>query len=197
MIVAVLAVNAILKTLLKQFVEIEAPESETGRIVSLTIKLFLALLMNTALIDLVIQGNIQSLTGGSTIADQIMRDVEVMQGSFGDFSAGWYFTVGSSIAITMLGNVIVPQITKVATIFSSKLAQCQDRGCRSSKHATITHRSTQHDLEDLYLGPEMSLELMYANFLNRLFVCLMFNAGMPSLTIIFFASFARHFSLIK
>jgi len=186
MIVAVLAVNAILKTLLKQFVEIEAPESETGRIVSLTVKLFLALLMNTALIALVIQGNIQSLTGGSTIVDRVLRNIDVMQGSFSDFSADWYFTVGNSIAITMLGNVIVPQITKVATIFSSKLAQCQDRGCRSAKHIGVTHRSTQHDLEELYLGPEMSLKLMYANFLNQFFVCLMFNAGMPILTIIFY-----------
>jgi len=186
MIAAVLAINVLLKVLLKQFVEIEAPESETGRIVSLTIKLFLALLMNTALIVLVIQGNIQSLTGGSTVVDRALRNIDVMQGSFGDFSADWYFTVGSAIAITMLGYVIVPQITKVATIFSSKLAQCQDRGCRSAKHIGVTHRSTQHDLEELYLGPEMSLELMYAEFLNQFFVCLMFNAGMPILTIIFF-----------
>ena len=186
MIAAVLAINVFLKILLKKFVEIEAPESETARIVSLTIKLFLALLMNTALIVLVIQGNIQSLTGGSTIVDQALRNVDVMQGSFGDFSAGWYFTVGSAIAITMLGTVIAPQINKVVTIFSSKLAQCQDRGCRSSKHVGVTHRSTQHDLEELYLGPEMSLELMYADFLNQFFVCLMFNAGMPVLTIIFF-----------
>lgn len=57
----------------------KAPESETQRIVSLTVKLFIALLVNTAIITLLIKGSISDLTGGSTFLDSMFRKMEVLQ----------------------------------------------------------------------------------------------------------------------
>ena len=55
----VVVINMVLKEVLRAFVDLEAPESETERIASLTIKLFVALLFNTALLAVIIKGNIQ------------------------------------------------------------------------------------------------------------------------------------------
>ena len=75
MVMAIVVVNMMLKKVLRIFVDLEAPESETERIVSTTQKLFVALLMNTALLSLIIQGNVQRITGGASVADDRQVDL--------------------------------------------------------------------------------------------------------------------------
>ncbi len=55
MVFGILSINITLKLILRTLVDLEAPDSQTGRIVSLTVKLFVALLLNTAIITLIIQ----------------------------------------------------------------------------------------------------------------------------------------------
>ena len=186
MVVSIIVVNMMLKKVLRIFVDLEAPESETERIVSTTQKLFVALLMNTALLSLIIQGNVQRITGGASVADELFRNVNVLQGDYGDFGADWYMGVGAAIVVTMFISVISPQVTKLISIVTVEFAQCYDRGCRTSNNYAITHKATQHDLEELYMGPSMDLIELYATFLNQFFVCMMFNAGMPALTVVFY-----------
>lgn len=154
---------------------------------SLTLKLFVALVVNTAMITILIKGNPNSVSSGSP-ADPIFRQFGVLEGGHGDFSTDWYLEVGSALMLTMIISIFTPQITKVSDMFTNWLNQCRDRGCRGIKHHQITHRSAQHDLEELYLGPELELEQMYAQQLNMIFICLMFNSGMPLLTIVCFFS---------
>jgi hypothetical protein len=187
MIFGIIAINLTLKGVLRALVDLEAPDTETNRIVSLTLKLFAALLVNTCIITILIKGNPNSVSTGSP-ADVIFRQFGILEGTHGDFSAAWYMEVGTALCTTMAISIFSPQATKIAQMFTSWLAQCQDRGCRTIKHSSITHRATQHDLEELYLGPEIELERMYAEQLNMLFICLMFNSGMPFLTLVCFVN---------
>jgi hypothetical protein len=182
---------------LRKLVNFEAPASETVRIVSLTQKLFIALLVNTAILSLIIKGNLQTVTGGASQFDSFLRDSRIFQGLYGDYGAEWYLGVGAAIAITMMVNVVSPQVTKLVIIVVGRLKQCLDRGCRFASSYSITHKAAQHDLEELYLGPSIELEELYASFLNNFFVCMMFNSGMPLLTIIFLGYLMLSFGFDK
>lgn len=45
--------------------------------------------------------------------------------------------------LTMTISIVTPQVTKLAAMFTSWLAQCQDRGCRGISHSGITHKAAQ------------------------------------------------------
>jgi hypothetical protein len=62
--------------------------------------------------------------------------------------------VGAAIVLTMMLSVITPQMTKMGYIMRNNIKQYLDRGCRPSSRHFITHKSAQHDLEELYLGPQ-------------------------------------------
>jgi hypothetical protein len=196
-VTGIVMINVMLKQILRKLVDLEAPESETRRIVSLTVKLFVALLVNTALITLLIRGNLSELTGGSTFVDSLLRNIQVLQGSHGDFGTDWYLSVGSAIVLTMFLSIFTPQMTKLGYYAMSTFQQFWDRGCRPARVHYITQKAAQHDLEELYLGPQVELEELYASFLNQFFVTLMFNAGMPILTIIFLIYMVVCFSFDK
>lgn len=80
---------------MNKLVDLEAPETETARIVSLTLKLFVALLVNTCIITILIKGNPNRVSSGSP-ADPIFRYFGVLEGTHGDFGMEWYFEVCST-----------------------------------------------------------------------------------------------------
>ena len=110
------------------------------------------------------------------------------RGKFGDFGEAWYLTVGTGIMLTMIISIFSAQITKVVALTKLGIAQCADRGFRFQKRSCrpfcdsgehITHKASQKALEELYLGPEFTLEERYATLLNQFFVN-MVRAGTPS-----------------
>ena len=105
-----------------------------------------------------------------------------MDGQFGDFGEAWYLTVGTSIMFTMILSIFTAQATKVVALTQLGVSQCADRGFRFQKRSCrplcdsgehITHKASQKALEELYLGPEFTLEERYATLLNQFFVNMM------------------------
>ena len=94
--------------------------------------------------------------------------------------------MGAAISLTCFITIFSQQASKIGGLATLYLKQCLDRGCRGPAKFGITHKASQHDLEELYLGPSIDLELLYASFLNQFFICMMFNSGIPFLTVNFF-----------
>ena len=177
--------NVLLKVVLRNLIHIEAPSDTTTLITSLTIKLFLASFVNTAFLTLLINGNIWPFMGanaeleGDASVLENLNSFGLMNGQFTDFGEKWYEEIGVPICITMIINMISPHIFVLLEFVMKGYSQCVDRSY-SSDH-TLTKQVTQHDLENMYTGPEFNLYLRYAQLLNTLFVCLMFSSGMPVL----------------
>ena len=190
-VVGVVVVNAGLKGILKTLVAIETHDSVTKEIKSLTLKLFLAQFVNTALLVLFINGNLESVGSEDNVGadpEDAEKDstglssLAIFAGTYSDFSPDWYLRVGVPIIMTMLINMAAAQAPTITNLITMHLKQFIDRGF--SFDFRITGKVSQVDLEDLYMGPEFDIELRYAMLLNMFFVCLLYSAGMPILTLI-------------
>ena len=67
-VLVVIATNIFLRSFLAKLINIEGPKDQTTLLTSLSVKLFLASLVNTALLTVLINGNIESVTGTSDYA---------------------------------------------------------------------------------------------------------------------------------
>jgi hypothetical protein len=74
----IIAINLGLKLVLRKLVQVEGPETQTGAIVSLIGKLFMAMFLNTALLTLLINGSIHTLTGGETYVEGILHKLALL-----------------------------------------------------------------------------------------------------------------------
>ena len=186
----VVATNVLLKLVLKKLIDIEGPKDKTSLISSLTIKLFLASLVNTAFLTLLINGNIKLFLGGNQNNAGVgtMNQYGLLGGGYNDFSEEWYLNIGVPIIVTMIINMISPHASTVVEWMVKSWSQWSDRSY-TSLPAEFTKKVTQNDLEKLYTGPEFIMYLRYAQLLNTLFVSLIFSSGMPVLIPICFLTF--------
>ena len=190
-VLGVVATNVVLKMVLKKLINFEGPKDKTALITSLTIKLFLASLVNTAFLTLLINGNINLFLGDNVDQDTVdnINEYGVLGGGYDDFGEEWYLNIGVPIIVTMIINMLSPHITAFVEWAIKRYTQWRDRGC--SSNLAYTRKVTQNDLEKLYTGPEFIMYLKYAQLLNTLFVSLIFSSGMPVLIPICFLTFWR------
>jgi hypothetical protein len=91
---AVIVVNEVLKIFFKSLVEFEGHETITEEKLAHTIKLFGSMFLNTAFIVLLILGNINLFTGGSSSSSlQGLSITNLMSGSIADLNSKWYLEV--------------------------------------------------------------------------------------------------------
>ena len=173
---AVIVVNEGLKGFFRTLVDFEGHETHTQEILSLALKLFVAMLVNTALLVVLIAGNLNLFTNGreSTFTQWLeqgrifsgARDVSYayilkliysnsMLASLAqqDFTWKWYLDVGTAIAITMFINVFALNASSFSAAIQTKLFRCVDRGC--SFDFTRTSTKLQVELEKMYTGPKV------------------------------------------
>ena len=80
----------------------------------------------------------------------------ILQGKFNDFSSGWYNKVGAQIIMTMIIEIVAPHgLPLVLTIYYG-VSRCIDRGCTKDKRKT--KQLIQYNYEQLYIGPEFTLD---------------------------------------
>eukprot|EP00942_MAST-04A_sp_MAST-4A-sp1_P006213 g6213.t1 len=148
-------------------------------------KLFLMKLLNTGIVVLIVNANLED--HGASVASP---ELPLFAGGHGDFNMTWYYTVGTSILLTMIINSVSFVIWPILGAFQRWKALCQDRGC--SRNKMKSKKKTQHEYNLQFIGPEFMLADRYAACLNDLFVCLMYAAGMPLLLWVgFVGSFLR------
>ena len=184
-ILGVIVVNMILTSVMRKLVVFESHHFKTDVIASLMTKLFLMKLLNTGIVVLIVNANLED--HGASVSSP---ELPLFAGSHGDFNMSWYYTVGTSILTTMIVNSVSFVVWPLLGAFNTWKALCRDRGCSTNKMRS--KKKTQHEYNSQFIGPEFLLADRYAACLNNMFVCLMYSAGMPMLLWVgFVGSFLR------
>ncbi len=185
---AIVVVNEALKGVFQALVAFEGHETRTQEILAHTIKLFVAILMNTAFIIILISGNMNLFLAGE-INDftRVLDRTAILSGTISDFTSEWYLAVGTAILSVMFINAFALNSKVFQDFFKVKATRWLDRGFTCDM--TRTSQKLQVQLEAMYTGPQMLLEERYAAHLVAFFVCVMFSAGMPVLWFIGWLSF--------
>eukprot|EP00618_Florenciella_parvula_P035151 CAMPEP_0119482588 /NCGR_PEP_ID=MMETSP1344-20130328/10373_1 /TAXON_ID=236787 /ORGANISM="Florenciella parvula, Strain CCMP2471" /LENGTH=1515 /DNA_ID=CAMNT_0007517003 /DNA_START=73 /DNA_END=4620 /DNA_ORIENTATION=+ len=194
-VVAVAGVNLMLEALIDATTRFERHESFSTELTSKTFKLFCATLFNTGLMTLIINANLNYFD--TRLASRLTQflDIEIseefsiaiLNGSYSDFSAGWYLAVGVAVILQIIINIIAHPVADIVAWNLDAFARIRDRGWKwrdpGPDGPHITKQATQDDLIDKYSGAEFKLEKRYAKQLTVIFLVLLFSGGMPYLNV--------------
>lgn len=169
-VIFVLVVNISMRTLLKRFVDYERHGSRTGEVVSLGSQLFITQLINTGLVYLLVNARIKTNVEWLAI------------GSYSDFTAAWFSTVGVSIMMTMGTNMVFPHAAPCCRTLFDCCKRRKDRACLGDKQ--VTRRKTQAAYNALYSGQSFRFAERYAAQLNTFVITLVYSTGLPMLLVL-------------
>ena len=101
------------QTALPSFAAVDVPwlnnnRSKTGEILSRATKLFFLQFLNTAVLVLIVNAQIQTTWSF------------LQEGQYNDFTVQWYLNVGSSITLTMIAYVFTPHISPCVSMLSKR-----------------------------------------------------------------------------
>jgi hypothetical protein len=168
-IAAVLVINGILSTLMRKLARFEKHKNITEENLSKARKSFIAQLMNTCFVMLIVNMN-----------TALWTDTNRLSGSFTDFTSKWYTTVGSSIVLTMGLNIISPNIMPFIKYLIHECKMRSDRGCHCCD-STRSKKLTQSDYNSMFIGPDWLISDRYGQLLNVIFITFIFSSFMPIL----------------
>jgi hypothetical protein len=117
----------------------------------------------------------------------LFSTLRILQGDYADFNRGWYSSVGVSLCVTMVINLIVPH----ATLLLQLLTRPFKIFFGSAKAVT------QEQINSLYEGPTFEIETRFALLLNTLVITLAFAAGLPILLAIAAVNYVLSFAIDK
>ena len=153
--------NVLLGTFTRVFSDFERHHTKSGLESSVSIKLFLALVVNSALIPVLVFANISKF-------DFLPY---LFQGPYEDFEVDWYQTVSSTLSFTLVVNAAVFPLTALGKAAFRSF----------SRFALAGGAPTQRRLNKMYEGDTFDLSERYAQMLSMVFVSLCFQAAMPAL----------------
>jgi len=160
--VGIIFINFFLLIVLKLLTAIERPPTLDKLKLSLLKKVFIAMFINTTIITVLVNADFQAYIAAYGLFD----------GSFSDFSQGWYLSVGSTIVVTLFINVFSPHCVNLLVLRTI-------RGCL--RCCCWRRAKTQQELNGMFVGPEFDLAVKYAVVLNLVFSCFLYSGGMPLL----------------
>jgi Calcium-dependent channel, 7TM region, putative phosphate len=170
-IVSVSVLNFVLQHVMLYFAKYEKHESLSAKVFSEMRKLFLVLFVNTAVIVLIININLQSISSYTLIG--------LGNGNYSDFTSSWFVIVGAGFAVTIVVQTCT--MTFMPLLTSSLMRVCRKRSAR--------HIKTQEILNTAYEYPDFSLSMRLAQCTMIVFACLLYSSGVPFLNILAFFYF--------
>eukprot|EP00753_Platysulcus_tardus_P008360 PLAT15919.1.p1 GENE.PLAT15919.1~~PLAT15919.1.p1 ORF type:complete len:1334 (+),score=543.12 PLAT15919.1:95-4003(+) len=162
----VVVINFGLEAVLDVLVRYERHSSVTTRSSAVMWRILVGNFVNTAVILLLVNAR---LPAGVT---NPFEGYYILNGQYDDFYVRWYSTVGVSLMLTMIFNIVAPHIAPLLRAFI--VHPLRIAIFRSAAF-------TQRQLDDLYQGPQFNLASRYATVLNTVFVSLMYSGGLPLL----------------
>ena len=169
MVMVISMVNVMLKTAMRMISVYERRHDKTDLVISNTIKMFIVQFINTAVLILVVNAQV----------DGTPDWFPVLNGQYDDFTTEWYKQIGVSIILTMMIGIISPHIANGMFHCRFFCKRWIDRKCTCNRKRT--RQLYQGDYENMYMGPELLLEYRYSTMMNTIFITLMYGAGMPVL----------------
>jgi RNA recognition motif-containing protein len=177
---ALLFINFMFKILMTRLTKIERHSNLVMEKVSILSKVFLVCFINTALINLLVNADLQSWEFVKSLP---FRDY-ILNTEFKDFSRTWYVKVGATFVLTMALSIGSPHGLYLLIMYP--LAWFKRRFWWKK------HR-IQGDLNQMMIGPEFTIEVHTAVNLNIVFTCFLYSSGMPIMNFIcFFALLIRY-----
>ncbi len=122
--------NIILKKVLKRVTNFENHKSQARQQASFMTKLFIASFVNTALITLLINMNLDIFETNDTSSFFHYFSyfhLTFFDGKFSDFSSDWYFKVGSGVCLTMIFSSLSVNVGPILLYYSRKRKIDADR----------------------------------------------------------------------
>jgi len=181
-VVSVAVVNGISKPVINACIALEKQASVSEEKKAIVAKMFSLQFLNTAVIVLVVN----TAYSGSVPLGPLQQFIGT--GEYPNFNAGWYATIGLSIAQTMLVQIYVPhQGTLSGSYAIGPLKRLLMSGSVNS----------QEKLNDLYKGEDFMIEARAAFTAVSLIVTLMYSTGIPALTVFGFFNFLASYFVDK
>ena len=150
-VIGINLVNFFLKVILKIIVKFERRHDKTEEVVSTTLVLFVVTFINTAIILLIVNINL----------DLGLPDYfPIFAGDYDEFTVEWYRTIGSSIVVTMIIGIFSPHINNSISWILNALKRWFDRGF--SLDYSKTKQLFQIDYESKYIGATFNMEYRYS-----------------------------------
>ena len=186
------SMNLILKLLMKKLVNVERPMSDSAYYASVFKKVVTVQVINTGLVTIIVNGNLDAIMASSKNDTSLVTTASSIffSGDHRDMNARWYADVGVTLLLNMLISLACVPIFPVLAwgIVQMKRARDQATYCfccftkdtKGDGHRLLlSGHSDQHDLNNLYLGPDFHMATQYATLMTGLFVALFYSAGMP------------------
>lgn len=177
-VVSVVVVNGLLHRLLALLARFERHVTLSHEQQSITFKVFVAQLLNTAVTVLVIHARLPNVRTGDLPPG-------VFSGDHDGFGVAWYASVGVSIMLTMVMQATLPHVTPLL-----RVAACQ---CR--RWCVRRKRSSHSSLLRLYTRQPYDLSRRYPALLTTLFVTMMYAPGLPLLLPLAAGSYALGYAV--
>ena len=186
-VLLIIVINIILKAVMKILVRFERPHSKSEYAVSLSGKLFIVQLINTGLILLLVNGNLSSMGVDNGLLDGLL-----FGGDYEDFNSQWYISIGSSLVLTMIINMLTPLYSPVGNCVTRGLKRAKDSAkcclcCCQDKQ--FSKQLTQSEYENLWSGGDFELPARYGALEMVYWVTLMYGSGLPILYVLAFLYF--------
>jgi len=132
--------------------------------------------INTALLILIVNAKIPEF--------DVPADFPLLNGKYVDFTVPWYRSVGTTLTIAMIMNIVTPHIAENMLFAWPACRRCWDRKC--TRDLKKTRQVLQEDYEEMYSGDEFQFEVRYAQIASAFFITMMFGGGIPGLYIVMF-----------
>mmetsp|Transcript_7998 Transcript_7998/g.15744 ORF Transcript_7998/g.15744 Transcript_7998/m.15744 type:complete len:934 (-) Transcript_7998:3592-6393(-) len=185
--IALLLINFGLEFFMTKLSKYERHSSMSAEKVDIMTKIFVSTFINTALISLLVNADLQSWKFVSYLP---FKDI-LLETEFSDFNRFWYVKVGSTFVLTMAMSVLVPHLLVFGLLYPFK--KCRRRGlCLKQGRIRL-----QEDLNSTLEGTEFKIEEDNAINLNIIYTCFMYSGGMPILNFICFFALAMRFWIDK
>lgn len=160
--------NLILKQIVFFIVKGIGYKTETEKYAKATRVTFIAVLVNSAFIPMLITANFSEYKFNFGF-----------NGPFNDFNMYWYTMTGNVILHAQIFNCYFPIILFTIMWSIRALKRLLDRSCTSNRYKTKA-KSIQTYI-DKYSGPEFLIHNKYNAVINDVFIAMIFGFGMPML----------------
>ena len=164
-------VNEILKQIIQSLVHWLHFRSQTLEQLGMLIVMFSVTFFNTAILAILETMNFSELA--SDVSEMFSSD---NRGET-DFSQEWYYSVGASLMINMVLEIVIPFLSEMFDCLLARCLRCCDRGC--SRDSTKTKTTSIKEYIELYSGPKYLLYSRSSDLLLYVAIAYMYGTAMP------------------
>lgn len=165
--VGVVLLNVVLNVVLDFSSRLERHPSHSAIVISKLSKLYVATLLNSALLALVVDASVPAFS--DLFKGVPVLETTLFKGIYPDFNKGWYDDAGSGFVLM----VVISTVTSVGGYFVKWLRNASRRWWNAKRACS------QERLNELYVGPDFDLTQSFARFALNLTLMLLYGSGMP------------------